>query len=192
MRHRRGFTLTELLVTMAIIGLLTGLLVTNVSRSLSNNRLADDVTLLGSNIEQVRLMSGSTQQSTSTPGLQSDPDSAYYGLFFPASSTTTYQIVKISRDLNNGSCAVSQLATNSNCTITQVKLSPGVTMAAHQDAYIVFKAPIEELLTVAQVSGTWQEQNPVFANPFLQLTYNNKAATVTVDNYTAKVAATYQ
>lgn len=190
-KKRPGFTLIELIVTMAIIGLLTGLLVTNVSHSLSNNRLADDVALLNSKVEHTRLLAGSTQQSATTPGLQTDPDSAYYALYFPAASNTSYDVVKVSSDLNSGQCAINVL-TNANCLVQQVTLGNGVTLLPHPDQYLAFKAPVQQLTGFSSTTGTWQPTTPSFTAPFLKLTFNARSATVTVDPITGKISATYQ
>ncbi len=193
--YRRAFTLIELLVTIAIIGLLTGLLVTNVSRSLSVNRLADDVTLLDSKLEYIRLLAGSNQQSSTAPGLQTDANSAYYALVIPAGSNqTSYKIVKLSADINAGACSITMAASSATCLLEQNQLSSGVTLTnlTAGAAIIAFRAPIKQLTSFSLVGSSWQPAATTqFTNPLFRLTFGSRTATVSVDNFTGKITATY-
>ncbi|HSX42138.1 MAG TPA: type II secretion system protein [Candidatus Saccharimonadales bacterium] len=193
--RKRAFTLVELLITIAIIGLLTGILVTNVSRSLSVNRLADDVTLLESKIEYVRLLAGSTQLSSGSSNFQADPDSTYYALLIaPGSGQTSYRIVKLSTDLNGGSCGINAAATSSSCLVEQDQLSGGDSLAnqSASSAVVAFKAPIKQLTSFSKVGKSWQVDTITnFTHPLFQLTFNGRTATVNVDNFTGKITSTY-
>jgi type II secretory pathway pseudopilin PulG len=206
-----AFTLIEALVTIAIIGLLIGLMVPLVDRSLGKNRLANDAELFRSKLEETRLMAGSTQSGdvTSSPDPRLVKEVGYYALLIPGASRPDnfIAVVRLSEPINLGEIenycsadtAVSQAVSGSgHCLVDRLSLSSGVAVVdtAHPDRMIAFQVPSRQVFELKRdaVSGWEFTPQPTFdwtASEF-RLTFSGKVATVRLEPYTAKVNVTYQ
>ena len=102
MIKKRGFSITELLVSIAIIGILTALIVPGVDRAMNKNHLPNDIKVMQAKFEETRTMSAS--RGADQGGINYDEISSktkkvgYYGVYFPSdTSLNEYYIVKLSR-----------------------------------------------------------------------------------------------
>ncbi|QQG50006.1 MAG: type II secretion system protein [Candidatus Berkelbacteria bacterium] len=210
MATKRGFTLIELLVTVAIMGLMLSLLVPMVDRSLGKNRVATDAEIFRSKIEEVRLLSGSTQQTDETPGSNFTYDeTGYYGIWFHSDAyrSSHYDIVRLSYPLNAsgapckpGDVQLQAWNQDGPCFVERVNMSKGVTLSckicgdtaeSRSNHFVVFRVPTRQMFHIRVEGSAWIEEGPVFGNPLLELTFTNKKATVAIEPYTAKVGVTY-
>lgn len=224
MRTKAGFTLTELLVTIAIMGMMFGLLVPLVDRSLSGNRLANDAEVFRAKLEELRLMAGSTQHSdesstsTHTGTVQYD-EVGYYGIWLHSDSLGKldgYDIVRLSYPVSATAtevpCKPADVQTQAfnesgQCFVERVKLSPGVRLSCKicdparensSNHFITYSVPAAQFFEIETVGSRWEEttfrsdpgENP--DAPVIELTYNQKTATVTIDRYTGKASVTYR
>jgi len=211
-KHQRAFTLIEALVTIAIIGMMLGLLVPLIDRSLSKNRLSNDVEILKSKLEEVRLLSGSTQQADEIVPDQGDFDSAgYYAVLLHANAyqNQSVDIVRLSYPVDstdpNVPClpetAQQQAFSQSGpCFVERIILSRGVTINCRicgptqeyaSNHLLAFRIPTRQLHHIHVIDSRWTEDVPVYENPVFELTFQDKRATVSIDPYTGKVTATY-
>ncbi|HUD21138.1 MAG TPA: type II secretion system protein [Candidatus Saccharimonadales bacterium] len=192
--RRRGFTLIELLVTIAIIGMLTGLLVTNIDKSLSQNRIANDAQLFSTKVEEVRLTAASTQSSDEqSVSPTTKQDIGYYGIYLGVDKHSFY-LLKLPSDLTG--ITDSDLSTNTNFVVQKEVLSSGVTVVGgsnHSDEVLAYRVPSQELFCLKRNSttGKWSATTPIFSSPFFQLAYQKKTASVKIDDYTGKVEVSY-
>ncbi len=223
MRTKPGFTLIELIVTIAIMGLMFGLLVPLVDRSLGGNRLANDAEVFRSKLEEIRLTAGSTQNadesSTSThTGTLTYDEVGYYAIWLHqdnyngGNGKEHYDIVRLSYPVNGTSAQIPcrpidvqpQAWTESGpCFIERVEMSRGVDLKCllcsqtNGNHFLAFSVPAGQFFEVETKGNVWEEttfmsdvgEDP--DAPILELTYNNKTATVTIDRYTGKASVNY-
>lgn len=199
MEHSRkltGFTLVELVISIAIMGLLTALLVPNIDRSLSKNNLAIDVDLFKAKLEETRLMAGSTQQL--------DQGTGFYGLYLPPGDNNYFTVVRLSSGSSlafGAPCTVETAVIESQpgfsgeniCLIERISLGRGVTLSnTGGDRLIIYKAPTQILGEAKRAGSSWEAGTPDFNwGGTLQLKTNTKTATVVLESYTGKVSVTY-
>ncbi len=169
-RHfQRSFTLIELLIVIAIISILIGVLVPNISRSLSSNRLSSDVDVLRAKIEETRLLAGSTQVTDRQTGATIIDVNlvGYYGIYFPAENVTTsndnyngkpfYALVRLSKPFTSdadGYCNPKTIETDAlgnsgRCLIERIDLSSNVEFdfqTTQQNRMIAFVVPAQQLV----------------------------------------------
>lgn len=208
---KRGFTLIELLVTIAIMGILTALLIPGIDRSLQKNRLAEDVDLFKSKMEETRLLSGSTQQiddpNNANNGTSGDPVGYYGVLLRPQSAFSSFYIVRLSKDLNTGTCSVNNAVAQAanaglpaTCIVDRVAMSGNDTIGTGDanntsPRVVAYKVPQQQLVLLTYSGGTWQEGNPDFTtmSPFAYIYYkvNEKTARMYLGNYSGKVSVDY-
>jgi len=122
--QKKAFTLVELLIVIAIMALLIGALIPSIDRSLSSNRLASDVEVFKSKLEEARLLAGSTQTNDEIVGEEKTGKDrvGYYGILIPGSDVISdpgtygpqfYAIVRLSNPFiffsgNEGYCTGAQ------------------------------------------------------------------------------------
>lgn len=213
MRIKKGYTLIEALITMAIIGLLLGLLVPLVDRNLGKNRLANDAELLRSKVEEVRLLAGSTQlQDESGESVHPTFDEAgYYALFVhsDAYDSDHYDIVRLSYPVDATAPEVpckpndvqSQALNQSGpCFVGRIDMSRGVEFSCkmcgatpefRSNHFLAFRVPTRQFHHVYVSDEQWTEGEPVFTNPAFELTFSGKTARVSIEPYTAMVKVEY-
>lgn len=201
LKVRRGFTLIELIISMAIIGLLIALIIPNIDRSLSKNSVANDAELFKAKLEEVRLMSGSTQlvdESNGSSGSIATDKAGYYAIVLLTGNRSYFNVVRVSYPMTDPSadCRISQVFLHINeqkgaCLVQRIQLSQGVTMSGVTDTMMIaYKAPSQQLTMITNSSG-WAERSPLFPDPLFQLTYQGKTATVNIDDYTGRVSVSY-
>lgn len=194
---RRGFTLIEVLVVIAIVGVLTILLIPNINRSLSKNNLAGDAQLLSSKIETARLLAGSTQKAEGNDAF------GYYGIYLPPQTGNTFQVIRVSADPNNAGamtlpCNANDIITNkfpAKCIVETITLSQGVTMTFAGSSYrfVLFRTPSQQAyfaddsanpgsLVIGDAPGA------VF-QPGIKLQYGSKTVTMNINNTTGQVSS---
>lgn len=187
---KRGFTVIDLLISISIIGLMLGLLVTNMDHSLSRNRIANDAELFAAKVEEVRLMAGSTQSiDEQAVNPDSDNDVGYYALYVPESGDYFY-ILKLPTNIPRNFAQGSNL---DKYVVQKNSLTKGVSIVARNSSQLVaYKVPTQQLYAINWDSAKWNVADPVFTSPFFSLGYQNKTADVKVMSNTAKVEITYR
>lgn len=216
---QKAFTLIEVLISIAIIGLLIALIIPNIDRNLSKNSVAYDAELFKAKLEEVRLMSGSTQQIDETPGNAGTglaDDTRYYAIVLHRLNPADQQffsIVRISSPYGNpnpGQCNFTRfpnviaqaVAQEGPCFVQRVTLSRGVkitvkaqeTQAGPDTFLVAYKAPTQQMtmFTRPNVAGSWTEVEPIFSDPAFELTYKGKKANVKIDDFTGRVSVQYE
>ena len=200
----KSFTIIELLVTVAIIGLLVALLIPNIDRSLSKNQIVNDVDLFKAKLEETRLLAGSTQQIDESsnnidPNNPGADEVGYYAIVIPPDDSTYFNIVKMSHPVTNGLCTAEIVIDNdlnSGCIVERVNLSKNITLSNRSNLYqfIVFRVPTQQISTL-ELGANWEVVPLVFDNPVFELRYLDPAeltATINIDSYTGRVTASYE
>lgn len=197
LKARKGFTLIELVISIAIIGLLIALLIPNIDRSLSRNNIVTEVDLLKAKIEETRLMAGSTQQL--------DNGTGYYGIYLPAGDNSYFTIVRLTVGTDqkfSAPCTVEIAIAESQsgssegnvCLVERVALSKSIILRnqAGGDKLIIYKAPTQQISEAKLNGQVWEAGTPDFNwGNNLQLQSPSKTATVTIESYTGKVSVIY-
>lgn len=171
-RSKASFTLIELLIVIAIISILIGVLVPNISRSLSGNRLASDVGVLRAKIEETRLLAGSTQTNDEMIGneLPATDRTGYYAVLIPSAqllggaNPNYYALVRLSRPLNQnkteqGYCGDVREVINQtvkgvgHCLVERVNLTKEVSFYVtdgrnDRHRFIAFRAPSQQVVEI--------------------------------------------
>ncbi len=215
---KRAFTVIEMLVSIAIIGLLTTLLVPMVDRNLGKNRLANDAEMFRAKLEEVRLLSGSTQgsdESTFTSGDDRVKDEVgHYAMLIPKANRGSdyFAVVRLSDPVSitlggadppppnycSASLAISHADPSSSfssderfCLVDRVTLSSGVGLTNNGENRLVsFKVPSKQINEITKDRENWGVSAPIFDWVF-SLTSGGKTAKVNLEPYTAKVVVTY-
>ncbi len=208
MRNKPGFTLTELLVTIAIMGVMFGLLVPVVERSLGGNRLAADAEIFRAKLEEIRLRAGSTQSGDESStsfhrGTQPYDEVGYYAILL-SGNDQFYSIVRLAYPVSGthpgvckpGTAIQHARAQGGVCFVERVNLSAGVTLSCPlcvngSNHFLAFSVPAGQLSHVKLVNNVWQETVWTESSPIIRLSYNGKNAAVTVDPFTARVGIVY-
>lgn len=218
MRTKPGFTLTELLVAIAIMGLMFGLLVPLVDRSLGGNRIASDAEVFRSKLEEIRLLAGSTRNEDESSdsrhaGAVTYDEVGYYAIWLHSDSYNSnhYDVVRLSYPVNATSaqvpCKPNQAQDQAwnqsgDCFVERITMSKGVQLSckvcgdtrdSRSNHFLAFSVPAGQFFEVeTNAAGTiWEEKPWSETGPVLELTFNGKKATITIDPYTAKSAVTY-
>lgn len=200
-RFKQAFTIIELLVSVAIIGLLIALLIPNIDRSLNKNQVVNDVDLFKAKMEEVRLLAGSTQQVDEQENSSDANDPVgYYALYIPDESSADYfSIVKIDYPLESNSPVVCSpdaiILGEPSCVIEKINLSRNVTLSwSGVTQFIAFRVPTQKLHKIVMSGTNWVEESPIFDGSVFELNYltgGGLKATVELDNYTGRVKVTY-
>lgn len=197
---KRGFTILEVLITAAIMGMMIALLVPNIDRSLDKNNLSNDVDLFKAKLEEVRLLAGSTQQDDEAlnTGDATNDEIGYYGIAVPTGQVNYFDIVRISYPLDTGQpCDVATIInpqTSADCTVERVTLSNSVNLADN-DIYqlVAFRIPTQRMVRIIDGAQGWTESSPQFYGEYLfSLTYPGLKAKVMLDDYSGRVTVKYE
>lgn len=205
---RSGFTIIELLISIAIMGLLTALFVTNFDRATAGNRVSGDIEVFQAKLNQTRLLAGATENNQNQV--------SYYALYLPKSYGTYnfYRIVRItSLSPDATACPLNKVITyplpaNDPCAVEQVGFSPGVQMrfppgrfpgpSSDPAVIFAFKVPTQEIFRIdydpTTKSGTLvMPEFDCFALDYNQFNYGSRATTgiAGISSYNTRVQAKY-
>lgn len=203
---RKGFTLIELIISMAIISLLIALILPNIDRSLSKNNVANDAELFKAKVEEVRLLAGSTQIVDETDGDAGTIDQdnvGYYAIMLDLQGFAGdyFSLVRISYPLSNASlpCAPNRVATQARdesgpCFVQRVKVSSDMQRVSgnHDRFFLAFTAPTQQFTKIQNEPTGWQEYSHTSSLPVFQLTNVGKTAKVKLDDFTGRVHIEYE
>lgn len=207
-----AFTVVEMLVSVAIIGMLSALLVPMIGTSLGKNRLANDAEMFRAKLEEVRLLAGSTQgEDESTFGTTETnviDEVGHYAMLIPSGSSDYFAIVRLSEPVSpnendappSNYCPATLAITHANpsssvsgarfCLIERINLSSSVGLVSSDNRLVAFKVPSKQINEISKDKDAWKVSVPLFNWEF-NLTSSGKTAKVILEPYTAKAVVTY-